>query len=556
MLTSLYINNLAVIEKAYIDFDMGLNVFTGETGAGKSIVIDALNAILGQRATKEIVRNGEEKAVISGVFTKLTHDTIKKIEEYGFEVENDEIIIQREISSDGKSSARLCSRPITVSVLREIGSELINIHGQHDNQVLMSAEKHIDILDSCAGIDGILSEYKQCYAELKRIRKELAELHTDEAQKAQKIDLLSYQIEEIEAAELHVGEDEALESERKTIQNSTKIMDSLRAAYEALYGGESYDGAVDLVSGASQEISSASEFYEDITESAQRMEGLSYELQEIASEISGFLENFDYDPRKLDEIELRLDEIFKLKHKYGATIEDILEFLVHAQQELEKIERSDVSQKELSERLIVQQEKIKNISGKLSNQRRKAAREFVHLVSQELIFLDMPNVKLDVFFESCDFYSKGTDKIEFLISTNLGEPPKSIAKIASGGELSRIMLAIKNVMADKDAIPTLIFDEIDTGVSGRAAQKIGLKLKQVANNKQVICVTHSAQIAALAGTHLYISKQVENNRTFTKIDTLDFDGRKYELARIMGTDSITDLMLKNAEEMLIMAGNS
>ncbi len=550
MLTGLYINHLAVIEQAYIEFTKGLNVFTGETGAGKSIVIDAINSVLGQRVSKEIVRTGEKKAVVSAVFGDLSDKVLQKLSELGLEAENGELIIQREITADGKSSARVCARPVTASALRELGGLLMNIHGQHDNQILMTPERHIDLLDNYGELSAPLAAYQEEYQKLLSLRRELDRLNMDEAQKAQKMDLLRYQVNEIEAAQLQEGEEEELESRKKAVSNASKIMESLGEAYQCFYGSQESDGAVDLVNSASGALSYASGFYEDLKDASDRMADISIELQEIASQVGDSFQGLDFDPRELDDIESRLDELYRLKRKYGPTVQDVIVFGEQAREELDKMEGADEEIARLQTRLACSQEHVTALAEELSSLRQQAARRFVDSVREEVKFLDMPGVKLGVRFERIPAYDKGIDKLEFLISTNPGEPPKPIAKIASGGELSRIMLAIKNTLADKDEIPTLIFDEIDTGVSGRAAQKIGLKLSQAAKNRQILCVTHSAQIAALSDTHFLIAKSVEGDRTFTRVTQLDFDGRKQELARIMGTDQITDLMLQNAEEML------
>lgn len=554
MLNNLYIENLAVIEKLSINFDKGLSVFTGETGAGKSIVIDAINAILGQRITKDIVRSGSTKAVIIASFTNLSKETIDKLIEFGFEYE-DELIIQREISADGKTTARISSRPVAISVLKEIGTSLINIHGQHDNQIIMSADNHIDIIDLYAELENMRSEFSENYSELKSLQKKLNSFYEDESLKAQKIDLLTYQINEIDSTKLTENEDEELNLKHMAIRNSSKIVDSLGSACDNLFGLGENKGAVDLLSNASYQISLASGFYEVLSEISERIETLSIEVSEIASEINDYLDEFDFDQGEINAVEARLDEIYKLKRKYGQSVSEILDFSENAKKQLDEIEMSDENKAVLNQKIEELSDKLNKFAEILHSKREAAAKKFVKLVSEELKFLDMPNVTLKVDFEDSPLYNKGKDKIELLISTNPGEPPKSVSKIASGGELSRIMLAIKNTLADKDNIETLIFDEVDTGVSGSGSQKIGLKLKQVSENRQVICVTHSAQIAALADNHLYISKLIKENRTFTTVTELDFDGRKKELARIIGTDKITELTLKNAEEMLNMAHN-
>ncbi len=552
MLTNLYIENLAVIERASIDFKKGLCVFTGETGAGKSIVIDAINAILGHRTSKDIIRSGAQKAVIIASFSDYSEHTAQKLIEFGIEPE-EKIIVERQVSCDGKSSSRIMSRPVAVSALKELGSELINIHGQHDNQIIMSSENHIYLLDMFARLSEQREEYAALFTEYKTLCQKLSSFNDDESLKAQKIDLLSYQINEIESAELSVDEEQELNERHNAIKNFSKIAGCLSSAYEKLFGTDEFDGAAGLLSDASYDISTAGGYYPALSELGERVESLSIELSECSSEVRDILENLDFDEDEINRVESRLDEIYKLKIKYGQNVSQILEFCENAKKQLGEIEMSDEIKAELASQISKAENELNKRASQLSKSRLAAAQKFTRLVSEELKFLDMPNVSLEIRFTETPLNANGADKIEFLISTNPGELPKPVSKIASGGELSRIMLAIKSTLADKDNIPTLIFDEIDTGISGSGSQKIGLKLRQVSQNRQVICVTHSAQIAALADNHMKISKTVKNDRTFTEIAELDFDGRKNELARIIGTDTITELTLKNAEEMLKMA---
>ncbi|WP_270739474.1 DNA repair protein RecN [Massilioclostridium coli] len=549
MLTGLFIQNLAVIEKVYMEFGKGFHVFTGETGAGKSIVIDAINGILGGRCSKELVRSGTEKAVMIGSFQDVPQQVVDILRDNGVDLE-DELVIQREISVDGKSVARICGRPVTVGLLKEIGSHLINIHGQHDNQILLSPERHMEILDCFGEINTLLSEYQRKFHRFTKVEKELEEINEKQQTKNQKLDLLHYQIDEIEQADLELGEDVELEHEARAIRNYARITESLHEAYQALDGEDELPGASSKLVDAVNALEYASEYYNGVDELKERLKGIAYEVEDIRHEVASKLEEFDMTPNRLDAIEARLDEIFKLKRKYGATIQEVLDYQQNCQKQLEQIEGYDIRQNEL----MVEQKQLRLACGELAEQlteqRRKAAKQLVNTVAHELKFLDMANVTLQVHWEKTPFQSKGRDKIEFLISTNVGEPPKPIAKIASGGELSRIMLAIKNALADKDQIPTLIFDEVDTGVSGSAAQKIGLKLKQVSKNRQVFSVTHLAQIAALADIHFRIRKSVKGNRTYTEVLPLDEHGRVQEVARIMSTGEITDLMMKNAQEMI------
>ena len=550
MLAEIYINNLAVIEKANIRFSMGLNIFTGETGAGKSIVVDSINAVLGHRITRDIIRTGCDKAIIIGVFRELPKNIIEKLEQYGYELEDGQLIVQREIQTDGKNISRLCGRPVNLTVLRDICNDLVNIHGQHDNQTLLSPARHLGILDLFGGYETFLEEYQNIFSKLKAVVMEIKRLAADEAEKEQRRDLLTYQVNEIESAALELGEDESVDSELKTLRNFSQVADELLKARQYLSGDDDVDGAVGLIAESSNSLTNAALLNRELEPFSADLQDAYYEVQEISEKIESFLEGFDFDPARLSYLEDRQDEIHKLKRKYGDSIEKILAFQERAKNELSAIENAATLLKELSEKRNSLMETTKKLAAELSEKRKNAAQRFIRLVEKELKFLDMPNVVLDVALVPCKMNRFGRETVEFLISTNLGEPPKPLSKIASGGELSRIMLAIKNVLADKDRIPTMIFDEVDTGVSGRAAQKIGLKLKEVSHNKQVICVTHLAQIAALADTHLLIEKKAREGRTFTEVTELDFEGRKKEVARIMGTGQMTELLLKSAEDLI------
>lgn len=550
MLCELFIENLAVIEKTSVQFDTGLNVFTGETGAGKSIVIDAINAVLGQRTSKEIVRHGTEKASIVARFTGLPPRALEKLAELGYAPEEGELIITREIFADAKSTARINGRPVTVGTLRELGTELINIHGQHDNQVLLAPEKHIDILDKYGDFLSLLEEYYTCYRNVVRLKREMKRISMNEQEKAQRIDLLSYQVKEITSAELQPGEEESLEARRTEIRNAEKIVSAFRAAYSALYGDEGEGGAVDLAKLATQNLERAADFYEGAGELYSRLDSASVELDSILEGIGSLIESFAFDPNTLDQVESRMDEIKTLKRKYGESIEEIMAYCCTAEEELKTLELSGRQLAELDAEATREYKRLLSLADQVSEARQAAADRFIASVTEELRFLDMPSVRLEVKREQTKPGPKGRDSIEFLISTNVGEPPKPIAKIASGGELSRIMLAIKNTLADKDEIPTLIFDEVDTGVSGRAAQKIGLKLRQAARHRQILTVTHLAQIAALADEHYLIQKETDGERTFTNVTKLSEEGHIHEVARIMSTDRISELMLKNAADMI------
>lgn len=558
MLTSLQIENIAVIEKAEITFDKGLNVLTGETGAGKSIIIDSINAVLGERTTRELVRTGAPVAKVSALFFGLSHAAEQVLKSLDLEPEEDgSLLIQRSISSDGRSACRINGQTATVSMLRQLGSELINIHGQHDSQSLLSSEKHIGFIDALAQDEELLVEYRGLYAAYVKIRRALNELQMDEEEKLRKIDLLRFQIDELEAANLQIGEREKLTQERTRCLNAEKILQSLRRAYDAINGTEESLGASQLLTDAAAGLQDAAHYYGAIESTAQEMLDLSYNLESYADEIRNAFDTLSYDPGDLEQIEERLDLLYKLSRKYGETEEEMLVYLEKARAELDEITFSEERVQKLDEERRETVRKIKALAVTLSNVRRQAGERFARQVEAELSYLDMPHVRFIVHHEQVKPGPNGADEIEFLISANPGEPPRPLAKIASGGELSRIMLAIKNVLSGSDEIGTLIFDEIDTGVSGRAAQKIALKLKQVSAGRQVICVTHLAQIAAQADCHLLIQKTVRDDQTYTQVDALDFEGRKRELARIMGgMDEITPLQLQSAEELLRAAGIS
>ena len=558
MLTSLQIENIAVIEKAEITFDKGLNVLTGETGAGKSIIIDSINAVLGERTTRELVRTGAPVAKVSALFFGLSHAAEQVLKSLDLEPEEDgSLLIQRSISSDGRSACRINGQTATVSMLRQLGSELINIHGQHDSQSLLSSEKHIGFIDALAQDEELLVEYRGLYAAYVKIRRALNELQMDEEEKLRKIDLLRFQIDELEAANLQIGERETLTQERTRCLNAEKILQSLRLAYDAINGTEETAGASQLLTDAAAGLQDAAHYYGAIESTAQEMLDLFYNLESYADEIRNAFDTLSYDPGDLEQIEERLDLLYKLSRKYGETEEEMLVYLEKARAELDEITFSEERVQKLDEERREIVRKIKALAATLSDVRRQAGERFARQVEAELSYLDMPHVRFIVHHEQVKPGPNGADEIEFLISANPGEPPRPLAKIASGGELSRIMLAIKNVLSGSDEIGTLIFDEIDTGVSGRAAQKIALKLKQVSAGRQVICVTHLAQIAAQADCHLLIQKTVRDDQTYTQVDALDFEGRKREIARIMGgMDEITPLQLQSAEELLRAAGIS
>ncbi len=552
MLASLKIENVAIIESAAIEFGCGLNVLTGETGAGKSIVIDSINAILGERTSRDIIRTGMQSARVYAVFEEV-NDTVRRfLDDNGIECEDGVLIINRTLNRDGKNICRLNGAPATVSMLREIGRELIDIHGQHDSQSLLSPERHCGFIDSYAANAELLDDYRSKYTSLCEIRRSLRKLTTDESSKSQRIDFLTYQIDELEKADITVGERDELKARKALIDNSQRVAESLNSAYEALRG----DGAgIDMVSDAEGEISAAARYMEELNETAEKITDIRYELDDIAETVRDALSEIDFDQGELEEIEERLDLLYRLSKKYGATEEEMLEYLSNAREELENITFSEKKLAELQrqERAVLAQ--TEESAQRLTESRLAAGERLCEAVCAELEFLDMPNVRFTVKREDIGLTEDGCDGIEFLISANAGEEPKPLAKIASGGELSRIMLAIKNVLAETDGVDTMIFDEIDTGVSGRAAQKIALKLRSVSKGRQVICVTHLAQIAAQGDAHLYISKSVSDGKTYTNIKSLVGEDRATELARIMGGMEISQLQLESAREMLRNAGN-
>lgn len=556
MLSEFYIENIAVIEKAGIDFHTGLNVLTGETGAGKSIVIDSINAVLGERASHELVRTGARSAFVSAVFLHLGAQALTKLTELGYTPEGDgTVIIQREIHLDGKAVCRINGRPATVSILKELGPLLISIHGQHESYDLLSPDLHITYIDRMGVPEKLLVDYHTAFDQMRHKISELDSYNMDESQKARQIDLLAYQIKELEAAELRAGEQEELNNKRIRYMNSGKIVDSINIAKTALNGDESFEGALSAVSSAADALGDAERYLPEIHDLAERFKNIKYDLEDCSAEMREFSKQLEYNPDELERIETRLDVIYRLSLKYGSTAETMLVFLEKCRVQLENIQLSDENIMRLTKEYHESKARAEKLADEISVCRKETAKQFSQKVKDELKFLDMPNIDFQVQQERCPMNRLGCDKLQFLISANAGEPAKSIAKIASGGELSRIMLAIKTVLAGKDDIDTLIFDEVDTGISGSAAQKVGLKLREVSGNRQVICVTHLAQIAALADTQYLIKKHVQDNKTFTDVTQLNADGRKQELARIMGGAQITPLMLENAAEMLDMAQN-
>ena len=551
MLVGLKIENIAVIESAELEFDSGLNVMTGETGAGKSIVIDAINAVLGERTSRELIRSGADSAKVYASFADIGDETQRLLGEMGIEALSDNtLILSRSLSLSGKNNCRINGCPATVSALKEIGAGLINIHGQHDSQALLSPDKHCGFIDSLAENERLRAEYKNVFMSLVSVKKELDSLYDSRDEKAARLDFLSFQIDEITNADIRVGEREELSKEKELLQHSGKVIKALEKAYSALSGE---NGIVTGVEDCAGELEQASRYYENAQNAAKGIRGIAYELADFSAEIRSLVYGFDYNPERLSEINERLDFLYRLSMKYGKEETEILEYLDKAIKEKNEIELSDERISLLEEKLYSLSDEIKTLSANLTDSRMKAAAQFEKSVKAELEFLDMPKVTFVVDRKATALTSKGADAIEFLISANPGQEPRPIAKIASGGELSRIMLAIKNVLSDKDNTGTLIFDEIDTGVSGSAAEKIALKLSEVSNGRQVICVTHHARIAAQSDCHMKILKSVDNDKTFTEIEALDFDGRAAEIARISGGGNITALQLETAKEMLVNA---
>ncbi len=547
MLQLLHIENIAVIEQADISFDRGFNVLTGETGAGKSIVIDAISAILGERAYRDMIRTGASKACVQAVFTDVP--CVSWFEENGVEYA-DETMIQREIFLDGKNVCRVNGTLVTVSILRKLGIQLINIHGQHDSASLFDEENHLAFLDSFADNESLREEYSEKFQVVSDMRRQIQRMTMDESEKLRRMETLRYQIAEIEKAELEVGEDDLLEDRRKLLQNAEKLSDGLEEAVACLYGGEDTDGATSLLSQAEHALSRLSRYTDTYQNLHDRVADLMYQVQDAAEEARDTLDSLSYSADELEQIESRLDVIHKLRRKYGVTCEDILTYLEKAKKELDDIEFADDHLERLKGKLKKAEKAALDAALALRENRKKTAQSMSRRILTELAQLDMPRVQFECAFTETGLSTKGADAVAFYMSANAGEALKPMSKVASGGELARIMLAMKNVLAEKDQVATLIFDEVDTGVSGRAAQKVAEKLRSVAQHKQVLCVTHLPQLAALAQTHLLIAKSERDGRTYTTVTPLDIEGRKMELARIIGGTNITETTLKSAEEML------
>lgn len=548
MLQILHIENVAVIEKTDIEFENGLNVLTGETGAGKSIVIDALGAVLGSRTSREIIRTGSQSALITAVFTD--DNTASWREKNGIESEDGHLVLMRRITSDGKSTCRVNGCPVTVAQLKELGEELLNIHGQNDGRILMDEGSHIYYLDSFGKLSKELAEYAEVYSEYKAVCKKMQELEMDESEKARRIDNLRYQIQELQNADIKPGETEEKTKRRDLLKNSEKLISAVNSAYSALYGGERSDGAIALIEEAESEVNSASRYSDEFNELETRLADLRYNAEDIAETLRDFKDSLDFSPREYDELEDRLSLLHRLSRKYGPSEEDMLSYLEKCENELSDIEYSSEKLEKLEKEAAKLEEKAKKCAKVLSDNRKKAAKTLKERIETELSQLSMPGVKFEVCFEDIELSKKGTDNVSFKMSANAGEALGKISKIASGGELSRIMLAMKNALAENDDVGAMVFDEIDTGVSGIAAQRVGEKLWELSEKKQVICITHLPQIASMADTQFYIMKTGKDGRTFTEITKLDNEGRKTEIARLTGGDVVTELTLSSAAEQI------
>ncbi|MGN0527165.1 MAG: DNA repair protein RecN [Acutalibacteraceae bacterium] len=550
MLSVLNIENIAIIESAEIEFANGFNVLSGETGAGKSIILDSINAVLGYRTSRELIRTGASEARVTALFSSVNKNAENKLKELSLPISPDgSVLISRVIGAD-RNVCKVNNALTNVSALRELGGELISIHGQQDNRELLNSETHIAYIDKMAGDRELIENYKNSFGELQSLKNQIKKLTFNKEEIARKVDILTYQIDEITKAEITVGEWQSLKERRDELINFEKIQSALGGCYSALSGNESYNGAVEMISDAVREISLIAGVSKEAEKLLARLNDLYYEAGDISDTVRDLLSSDGFSQAELENIENRLDLLYKLSKKYGETEEDILEFLNKAQNELDDISFSDEKLTKLKEEYRVKSENTKSIAQQLSAVRKKYAAVFSKKVCDELKFLDMPNVEFLVDFKETDLTENGIDIAEFLISSNVGEIPKPLTKVASGGELSRVMLALKTVLADRDEIETMIFDEIDSGVSGRAALKVAKKLKEVSNGKQVLCVTHLAQLMAYADNHYLIEKSVKGNKTYTSVTPLDYEGRKNEIARITSGGEITKTGLSNAEEMM------
>ena len=555
MLSLLHIENIAIIQSADITFDPGFNVLTGETGAGKSIVIDAIGAVLGERTSRELIRTGAKSALVSASFTGTL--PVKWLEENGFSDPGEELMLQRELHGDGRNVCRINGRPITVAQLRQLGRQLLNIHGQHDGQQLLDPETHLGYLDRFGKTSALLEEYRQAFGTVSSLRRQIAALEMDEAERSRRVDTLEYQIRELERAELKPGEDEELDARKTMLRSAGKLMEAIQEAQFALLGGEDSRGACDLIAEAEGSVRSVAKLGPQLAELGEKLTALRYAADDAAETLRDFEEDFDFSPEELDRLESRLDVIYRLKKKYGPTVEDMLSYLDRCREELSQIQDADDTIQHLEGELQKAVDKARDLGAKLSKARKAAAADLQIRIQEELRQLDMPKVRFETEFQSLSAQDgmdeTGMDQVQFLMSANLGEALKPIQKVASGGELARIMLALKNVLAQDDGIGSLIFDEVDTGVSGRAAQKVAEKMADVAGSKQVLCVTHLPQIAAMADTHFSVEKGERDGRTYTRVERLDNQGRVEELARLIGGAALTPALIKSAEDLLQQA---
>lgn len=550
MLSTLHIENIAVIEQAEISFDSGFNVLTGETGAGKSIVIDAISAILGERASREMIRTGAQKAFVSAIFSGVPELPWFAENQIPYEPE---LGISREIFADGKNSCRVSGKPVTVSTLRKLGVQLIQIHGQNDSQQLFDEATHIGYLDLYAHDEALLADYRQAYDKVSVVQQEIRRLSMDESEKLRLVETLKFQIDEIERAELQSGEEDELLERRKVLQNAEKLTDAMEAAVSALYGDETSDGAAAMIANAAHALERVSRVSDEMRQLSGKLNDLMYTAQDIADELRDKKDDLTYSADELEQIEERLDTLHKLKRKYGGSVEDVIAFCEKAKRQLDEVEFASDRIEQLQKKLSALQTAMQEKGMALSAARKMAAEKLQAAISSELMQLDMPKIQFVCEFSTQQPQENGLDAVRFLMSANVGESLRPLSKVASGGELARIMLAMKNVLAAEDSVGTMIFDEVDAGVSGRAAQKVAYKLWTVAKGRQVLCVTHLPQIAAMADTEFTVEKRVENGRTYTSVRRLDVAGRRQELARLTGGSMITETTLAGAAELLRLA---
>ena len=555
MLSLLHIENIALIQSADIRFEPGFNVLTGETGAGKSIVIDSIGAVLGERTSRELIRTGAKSALVTAVFTQVP--PLPWLEENGFPTGEEELLLQRELQGDGRNVCRIDGKLVTVAQLRELGRQLLNIHGQHDGQQLLDPASHLGYLDQFGGCQPLLEDYQEAYRKWHDIRREMDKLQMDEAERSRRVDTLNYQIQELERAQLKAGEDEELSARRTLLRSAGKLMEAVQSAEFALSGDEDRDGACSLIAQAEGEVQGVSSISPELSELSEKLTALRCAADDAADTLRDLSRSFDFSPGELDQVEERLDLLYRLRKKYGPTVEDMLAYLDRCRKELDQIQYADDTLARLEKDLKKAQKEAARRGESLSQARREAAGALQARVQEELRQLDMPKVQFQTEFTpkggEAGMDETGLDEVQFLMSANLGEALKPIQKVASGGELARIMLALKNVLAEGDQIGTLVFDEVDTGVSGRAAQKVAEKMAQVARGKQVLCVTHLPQIAAMADTHFSVQKGEREGRTYTRLERLDRSQRREELARLIGGASITPSLLESAEELLRQA---